>query len=79
MTYGSSKKINDLLKILTTEFPKINVNYKEREKFMPERGTLDTSKAKKLLNYKPKFSIDKGYLKYIKWYKEFWSAFKDKK
>ncbi len=79
LTYGSSKKINDLLKILKTEFPKINVNYKEREKFMPERGTLDTSKAKKLLNYKPKFSIDKGYLKYIKWYKEFWSAFKDKK
>tara|TARA_E500000178_G_scaffold356643_1_gene436547 strand:+ start:10322 stop:11332 length:1011 start_codon:yes stop_codon:yes gene_type:complete len=79
LTYGSSKKINDLLKILKSEFPEINVNYKEREKFMPERGTLDTTKAKQLLNYEPKFSIDKGYLKYIKWYKEFWNAFKDKK
>ena len=79
LTYGSSRKINDLLKILKSEFPEINVNYKEREKFMPERGTLNISKAKKLLNYEPKFSIDNGYLRYIKWYKEFWSAFKDKK
>ena len=38
---------------------------------MPERGTLDISKAKKLLTYEPKFSISVGYLKYIKWYKDF--------
>ena len=46
---------------------------------MPERGTLDISKAKKLLTYEPKFSISVGYLKYIKWYKDFWSKFKIKK
>ena len=54
------------------------MNYKEREKFMPERGTLDISKAKKLLKYEPKFSIASGYLKYINWYKEFWKVFKNK-
>ncbi len=78
LTYGSSKKINDLLEILKKEFPNIKVNYKEREKFMPERGTLDISKAKKLLKYEPKFSIASGYLKYINWYKEFWKVFKNK-
>ena len=78
LTYGSSKKINDLLEILKSEFPNIKVIYKEREKFMPERGTLDISKAKKLLTYEPKFSISVGYLKYIKWYKDFWSKFKIK-
>ncbi len=74
LTFGSSKKINELMEILKNEFPKVKINYKEREKFMPERGTLDILKAKKLLNYSPSFSIEKGYLKYIKWYKDFWAS-----
>ncbi|WP_075483177.1 NAD-dependent epimerase/dehydratase family protein [Candidatus Pelagibacter communis] len=74
LTFGSSKKINELMEILKSEFPKVKIDYKEREKFMPERGTLDISKAKKLLNYSPSFSIERGYLKYIKWYKDFWAG-----
>ena len=72
LTYGKSKKINELLKILLKEFPGIKINYKEREKFMPERGTLNVDKAKKLIGYNPLNSIENGYIKYIKWYKKFW-------
>ena len=72
LTYGKSKKINELIEILKTEFPKIKISYKEREKFMPERGTLDISKAKKLIGYKPINPIETGYIKYISWYKKFW-------
>jgi len=75
LTFGSSKKINELIEILKSEFPKVKVNYNERESFMPERGTLDVSKAKKLLDYKPLFPIEKGYIQYIKWYKDFWDKF----
>ena len=73
ITFGKSKKINDLLKLLMQEFPKVKVNYKEREKFMPERGTLKIDKAKKLIGYNPKNSIETGYIKYINWYKKFWT------
>ncbi len=76
LTYGKSRKINELTEILKNEFPKIKIFYKEREKFMPERGTLDVTKAKKLLDYKPVNSIDTGYIKYISWYKEFWDNLK---
>ena len=72
LTYGKSKKINDLLEILLKEFPDTKVSYKEREKFMPERGTLNIDKAKKIIGYNPKNSIENGYLKYISWYKKFW-------
>ena len=72
LTFGKSRKINELTEILKKEFPKINIFYKEREKFMPERGTLNVSKAKKLLDYQPANSIDMGYIKYISWYKKFW-------
>ena len=76
LTFGSSRKINELLEILRKEFKEVNVLYKEKEKFMPERGTLDVSKAKKLLGYNPLNPIDKGYVKYISWYKTFWNSIK---
>ena len=50
--------------------------YKEREKFMPERGTLSINKAKQLIKYESKNSIEDGYLKYISWYKKFWDSLK---
>lgn len=76
LTYGKSKKINELIEVLKNEFPNIKFFYKEKEKFMPERGTLDISKAKKLIGYNPINPINKGYIKYISWYKKFWDNLK---
>ena len=72
LTFGNARKINELMEVLKSEFPKIEVHYKGKEKFMPERGTLNNNKAKKLLDFKPNFPIEDGYLKYISWYKNFW-------
>jgi nucleoside-diphosphate-sugar epimerase len=38
---------------------------------MPERGTLNIDKARDLIGYNPGYSIEKGYQKYIDWYKAF--------
>ena len=76
ITYGNARKINDLIMILKNEFPKIKIFYHEKEKFMPERGTLKIDKAKKLLNFQAKDSIEEGYVKYISWYKKFWENLK---
>lgn len=73
ITYGESRSIHELLSILQSEFEGLKVTFTEREKFMPERGTLDVSKAKSLINYSPKFPITSGFLNYINWYKNFWS------
>ena len=72
ITYGSGRSMNDLITILKKNFSHINVQYKNWEKFVPKRGALDISKAKKLLNYNPKYPIEKGYQKYINWYKKFY-------
>ena len=74
ITYGNARKINELLSILKSEFKDVEVNYVPKEKFVPERGTLNISKAKKLLGYKPSYSIDTGYKKYIEWYKNFYKS-----
>lgn len=72
ITYGNSRKINELVDVLKQEFTNVKILYSKKEKFMPERGTLNNDKAKKLLGFFPSFPIEDGYLKYISWYKDFW-------
>jgi nucleoside-diphosphate-sugar epimerase len=69
ITFGNGREINTLIKILKSFFPNIKVKFKPRNKFMPKRGSLSNNKAKKLLNFKPQWKLEKGYTNYIKWYK----------
>lgn len=69
ITYGSSESINKMIKILKNNFPSFKVIYKKQDKLVPKRGTLSTKKAEKLIGYKPKFNLLKGYKKYVDWYK----------
>ncbi len=70
ITFGKSEKIINLAKYIANKF-NVKINFKKRDKLMPKRGTLDISKAKKLINYSPIFNIYKGIDKYIDWYKHY--------
>ena len=76
ITYGNSRSIIELLNILQEEFSDLEINFEKKEKFMPDRGTLDNSKANRLLNFKPKYQLEKGFKNYINWYKKFWTSIK---
>tara|TARA_B000000475_G_C15992637_1_gene445687 strand:- start:163 stop:1164 length:1002 start_codon:yes stop_codon:yes gene_type:complete len=76
ITYGQGRMINELIDILRDEFKDVKIRYNERDNLMPERGTLSNQKSINFLGFKSKFPIEKGYLQYIKWYKEFWSSHK---
>ncbi len=71
LTYGSGRKIKDLIEILKNSFPNLSVNYEKKSKLVPERGTLSIEKAKNLLNYNPSFPIEIGFKEYISWYLDF--------
>jgi len=75
LTYGESRSINDILEILKQHFPNIECSYLPKDKLMPERGTLSIDKAKRLIGYKPEYPIEKGFVKYIKWYEKFYSYY----
>jgi nucleoside-diphosphate-sugar epimerase len=70
LTYGKACKIKTLAKTVQSYFPSVKIKFKKRDKLIPLRGTLDISKAVKLLGYKPNYDAKKGFDKYIKWYKE---------
>ena len=45
---------------------------------MPKRGTLSMDKAKSLINFYPKWHLERGYANYIKWYLSFFKNKKEK-
>ena len=78
LTFGSSRKINDMLNILKENFKNLKVKYQPRDKLTPIRGTLNIDKAKSLLGYEPAWSLDKGYPNYINWYKRIYKVYNEK-
>jgi nucleoside-diphosphate-sugar epimerase len=71
LTYGGARTLNDMAELVREHFPGISVNHKPRDGLMPERGTLSVDKARRLLGYEPQFPLDKGFVRYIDWYKSF--------
>ena len=69
LTYGDAHSIKDLAGVIQSEFPNAKIDYVERDKLMPFRGTLSVEKARRLLGYAPQNPIDVGVRKYIEWYR----------
>lgn len=69
ISYGKGRTIKELAEIIKTQYPETFINLSNCKPFRPNRGALDISKAKSLLNFSPKFSLEKGieiYLNYVK-------------
>ena len=77
LTYGNSCSLNDMAAIIQREFPEVSVTYLPKDKLMPERGTLSVDKARRLLGYEPQWPLEKGFVKYIYWYKGFFNGGED--
>jgi len=69
LTFGGARTLNQMLGIMREQFPGVKVTYQPRDRLMPERGTLSVEKARRLLGYEPQFPLEKGFVRYIEWYK----------
>jgi nucleoside-diphosphate-sugar epimerase len=69
MTFGQGRSLNDMAGIIKKEFPGIKVSHIPRDALMPERGTLNVDKARRMIDYQPHFPLDVGYRRYIEWYR----------
>jgi Nucleoside-diphosphate-sugar epimerases len=71
ITFWKARKILDFAKIISKNFPKSKLEVVERDNTRPKRGTLSTTKARKLLGFKPKIKLEQGTQQYINFYKKF--------
>jgi nucleoside-diphosphate-sugar epimerase len=76
LTCGQGRSLNEMARIIQSEFPGIHVRYIPRDALMPERGTLDVSKAGRLIGYKAGNPLEVGYRKYIEWYRGVWERYR---
>ncbi|MFA6180477.1 MAG: NAD-dependent epimerase/dehydratase family protein [Candidatus Methylopumilus sp.] len=70
LTYGGARTLNQMIDLMKSEFPDIEIVHNPRDGLMPERGTLSVDKAKRLIGYEPQFPLEKGFIQYINWYKQ---------
>ena len=73
LTYGDSRSLSVMAEIMKANFKNLEVNYTPKDNLTPDRGTLSIEKARSLLGFSPEFPLEKGYVDYINWYKEFHS------
>jgi nucleoside-diphosphate-sugar epimerase len=71
LTYGESRSLADMVSIIKEYFPGIEIKYTPKDKLTPNRGTLCVDKARKTIGYEPQWPLEKGFVKYIEWYKSF--------
>lgn len=66
ITTGNSRSIAEFAKIVKKVLPKTKIEITQSTDLArPKRGTLSIEKAKKLLGYRPKFSLETGIPSYI--------------
>lgn len=74
LTYGASRSISDMAEILAAHFPEVKIQFKPKDKLMPDRGTLSVDKACKMIGYNPQHPLEIGFVKYIQWYRSLFSG-----
>jgi nucleoside-diphosphate-sugar epimerase len=73
ITRGEGRSLKELADTLQRWFPDAkSIVEKQPESMMrPKRGALDISKAKKLLGFEPRYSLEQGIEKYVAFVREF--------
>jgi len=70
ITNGQARSLKELVEILKKYFPELKVVEKPSDKTRPTRGTLDISKARRLLGFEPDYHLEKGIEEYIEFVKK---------
>ena len=70
ITTGGSRTIGELIAIVQEHFPEVEVEYVERDALRPYRGTLAIDKARRLIGYAPRTTLEDGLDKYVAWYRD---------
>ena len=65
ITHGKAHTLLDFVNCLRKHFPDLEYEVTERDAFRPKRGTLSIDKARKLIGYEPRYSLQAGVDEYV--------------
>lgn len=70
ITAGRSRTLAELVDLVRQHFPDVDAEYVERDVLRPYRGTLSIEKARRLIGYEPRVSLEEGLDRYVAWYRD---------
>ncbi len=70
ITYGKARSLLEFVECLKKYFPDLKYVVTERDEFRPKRGTLSIEKAKRMLGYRPRYSLEEGIKEYVEFVKK---------
>jgi nucleoside-diphosphate-sugar epimerase len=70
ITSGQGRSLKEFVDILKEYYPNLKIHNKPANIFHPCRGSLSIAKAKRLLGYAPKYTLEKGIKEYINFLKD---------
>ena len=70
ITTGAARTLAELIAIVQEHFPEVDVEYVERDALRPYRGTLSIDKARRLIGYEPRTTLEEGLDRYVAWYRD---------
>jgi nucleoside-diphosphate-sugar epimerase len=70
ITTGAARALRELIEIVQEHFPEVEVEFVERDALRPFRGTLNIDRARELIGYDPKTTLEDGLDRYVAWYRE---------
>ena len=65
ITRGEGRSIKELADIISRLVPGTRIDERPADETRPERGALDISKARQLLGYEPRYSLEEGMERYV--------------
>lgn len=65
VTRGEAQSLSEVVEEIRKHVPGLKVEYGPVPSYMPRRGTLDISKAGRLVGYKPQYGLSKGIEEYV--------------
>lgn len=74
LTYGAARQIKDLVTVIQSLLPEVQIQRSPRDDSRPVRGTLSVTRAREQLGFEPRWSLTQGYRRYCEWYIERWRA-----
>lgn len=77
IAYGKAHTLLEYVICLQKSFPNLQYEITERDTFRPKRGTLSIDKARKLIGYEPKYSLQDGVDEYVAFIKKHHPMFKN--
>ena len=69
MTRGEGRTLHELAELLSKLIPGVKTVAEPADVHAPERGSMDISKARGLLGYNPKYSLEEGLKEYVEFVK----------